>query len=105
MPSRQSENPSTRCRARTHERYSSFVGDNEYIQANGGRGQGTVSGKDVNRVGRGFVVDGMYIPRNTLHCVAQRQSSLHPHASVDRQPASEHRVSIRGVYCVIMDAR
>ena len=71
----------------------------------GTRGRGTVSGKDVNRVGRGFVVDGMYIPRNALHRVAQRRSSLHPRASEDRQPASERRVSTRGVYCVIMDAR
>ena len=59
-----------------------------------------MSGKDVNRAGRGFVVDGMYIPCSTLHRVAQRRSSLHPRASVDRQRASERA---QGVYswCVL----
>ena len=39
-------------------------------------GRGTVSGKDVNRVGRGLMVEGIYTPRNTLHCIALRTAGL-----------------------------
>ena len=79
------------------------MGNNEYIQANGGRG--TVGRKDENRISRGFVVKVCTpLQHVALYRVAYRQSLVHSRTSVDRRPASERRVSIRREYCVIAAA-
>ena len=39
-------------------------------------GRGTVSGKGVNQVGSGLMVEGMYTPRNTFHSIALRTAGL-----------------------------
>ena len=74
------------CRTRKHEkRYSSFVGNIVYIQANGGTG--TVNRKNVI----GLVVGDMDMP-----CIMWRRPSFYSQTPVDRQMASGRTASIRG---------
>jgi hypothetical protein len=63
----QSERPSTTYRTRNHERYSSFVGNKVYIQANGGTRDRQQEGHES--VGSGFAIGGMHIS-----CITSRST-------------------------------